>query len=73
MKQIVRVMLAMECGPATSRDIAQETGMTLPAASSYLSLLCADGAIRVIGTTQLGPRGNRSNVYELARQKVGAA
>lgn len=73
MKQIVRVMSALECGPSTSREIAEEAGMTLKAASSYLSLLCADGAIRVMGTTQLGPRGNRSNVYELVRQKVGAS
>lgn len=72
MKQIVRVIFALECGLTTSREVADETGMTLAAASSYLSALCTDGLVRVTGAARLNKRGQRSNVYELVRQKVGA-
>lgn len=44
-KQIVKVYYAVRLGFETSREVADVTGLSLPAASSYLSELYAIGML----------------------------
>lgn len=48
-KQIVRVLKAVELGCRTSLEVADLTGLSTSKASAYLSELCTDGLIRIIG------------------------
>jgi predicted ArsR family transcriptional regulator len=66
-KQITRVLEEMKNGPATSRDISDETGLSVKHTSAYLSELREAGLVEITGLSQTGLRGRPSNVYELSQ------
>lgn len=67
MKDMSRVLEALEDGPGTSGEIAAELGMSMNVVSAYLSVLKKMGSVKVIG--QLRGRGRVSNICA----KVGIA
>jgi hypothetical protein len=70
MKQISKVLAAVEAGGIDSHDVSFATGMSVKTCSAYLSVLCRDGFI-VLEMSQRNrrtsnPRGGLAcNLYGL--------
>ena len=66
MKQINAVLSVLKDGPVTSFDVSEETGLSIKAASAYLSMLVADGLAEVIGEVRYdGDRGRAFRVVAI--------
>ena len=63
MKQIVRVLKAVEKGYATSTEIAALTRLSVKTCSEHLAELVKGGSVEVTGTTLLSGSRRRSNVH----------
>jgi hypothetical protein len=59
MKQISRVLDAVENGATTSLAVAAATGLSVPACSAYLKDLESCGAVRRAGTVKFSGPGRR--------------
>mgnify|MGYP001115697416 CR=1 FL=1 len=65
MKQINAVLRVLRDGPATSFDVSEETGLSIKAASAYLSMLVADNLAEVVGEVRYGDRGRAFRVVAI--------
>jgi hypothetical protein len=59
----LRVLLAVNCGIATSAEIAPATRLPLKTVSAWLSVLCAHGEIVKVGAIRLGNPGRETYIY----------
>lgn len=68
MKQIVRVLELVRAGYPTSRHIAEASGLSVAAVSSYLTELTEDGLIRRTykNRVRYAKSGRASHWYEAA-------
>jgi CRP-like cAMP-binding protein len=63
LKQIMAVLQAVEQGCGTSYDVSEYTGLSLKAASAWLTVLVNDGYVRVVGRKK-GERGVWTHIHE---------
>lgn len=68
MKQLSRVLTAIESGALTSTDVSQVTGLPVKRCSSHLSALADYGLIQKTGRTmKYASRSHVSYCYEVRR------
>ena len=65
MTRKAQILSFLERGPATSKDVADELGITIFQASAYLCNLRKFGVVRVLKSLPTGYRGRTAFLYSI--------
>lgn len=69
-KKAYRVMLAVQSGCRTAREVEAFTGISVKICGAWLSLLHKMGSIELMGYTHFGERRARANVWRMAKESA---